>query len=276
VGVGDGPARLLVLRWEPTRPAEAPPLVFVAGWVSAVEGWLDLLRVLTRNRVVYYVETREKRSAEVPGRRLTPKDFSIERLAADIVGAADALDVNDGSATFMGSSMGATSIIEAMKAGGLRARSAFLVGPNTEFRFPLWSHAVMHMPAVSWHVLKHIALWYLRTFRVDAKKEPEQMARYDRTLRSAHPQRIKLSGMAVRGFEIWRGLETITTPVAVAYSPTDTLHDESNIERLVATLPRGHAVQCPTNRYMHSADIAEDLASFEAQLDSTDFFIRGS
>jgi hypothetical protein len=54
--------------------------------------------------------------------------------------------------------------------------------------------------------------------------------------------------------------------VAVAYSTTDTLHDESNIERLVSALPEGRAVKCPTNHYMHCRDVAADLAAFERDL----------
>jgi len=58
VGVGDG-VELRVLDFEPRRHAEVAPLVFVPGWVSVVEGWTDLLRVLVPGRRVLYVETRE-------------------------------------------------------------------------------------------------------------------------------------------------------------------------------------------------------------------------
>jgi pimeloyl-ACP methyl ester carboxylesterase len=265
VDVDEG-VSLRVLTWDPGERADAPPLVFVSGWVSAVEGWASLLRALSRRRVVHYVESREKSSATIVRRRVGPEDFSIDRLAADLVEATRVLGVDHGESLLVGSSMGATSVLEGLKAGRLGARGAFLIAPNTEFRFPFWGHAVVHLPAASYHVIKHVVLWYLRTFRVDARKEPEQMARYDRTLRAAHPQRIKLSAMAVRGFEIWPRLETVAAPVAVAWAPTDTLHDETSVERLLGALPRSTPVRCPSNLYMHRDDLVPDIERFEASL----------
>ena len=47
IEVGDG-VRLTVYEWQPGTGAE--PLVFVAGWVSVIEGWRPLLDVLVRDR----------------------------------------------------------------------------------------------------------------------------------------------------------------------------------------------------------------------------------
>ena len=73
--------RLRLMCWTPKGRDEGPPLLFVAGWVSAVSGWTDLLRPIVARRTVYYLETREKPSAEV-GEALEPETFSIPRIAA--------------------------------------------------------------------------------------------------------------------------------------------------------------------------------------------------
>jgi pimeloyl-ACP methyl ester carboxylesterase len=262
VEVDDG-VSLRVLRWRPREETDLDPLVFVPGWVSVIDGWRDLLRAIAGSREVVYVETREKRSARIARRFLRPDDFSIARIAADLITATDALGLADGRATFMGSSLGSTAVLEALKAGQLRARAAFLIGPNAEFRFPTWGVPVLYSPAAAYHGLKYVVLWYLRTFRVDVEKEPEQMARYERTVRAAHPQRIKLSARSVRGYKVWPGLESVEVPVGVAYAPSDSLHDAGEIRRLVRVLPGGQAVECPTNLYMHSAAVVEDLLGFE-------------
>ncbi len=58
--------RLTVHEWQPGTGAD--PLVFVAGWISIIEGWRPLLEVLVRERPVIYIESREKRSAAIgPG-----------------------------------------------------------------------------------------------------------------------------------------------------------------------------------------------------------------
>jgi hypothetical protein len=88
------------------------------------------------------------------------------------------------------------------------------------------------------------------------------MARYVHTIRAADPRRIMLSARAVIDYEAMPGLETITAPVAVAYAASDTLHSEEEVRRIVDAMPRGVAVSCPSNTYMHTAGVVADLDRF--------------
>lgn len=126
--------RLTVYEWQPGTGAK--PLVFVAGWVSVIEGWRPLLEVLVRERPVYYMETREKRSAVFAGDDLRPTDFGIIRLGEDIIEVCRQLGIDPQRRVFFASSMGSNAVLEALKNERLEARGAFLVGPNAEFRFP--------------------------------------------------------------------------------------------------------------------------------------------
>lgn len=258
---------LRLFHWQPEVPACEDPVFFVAGWVSAVEGWAGLLRALITRRPVYYLESREKQSARIARGGLSRADFTIERQAEDIITACDLLDLDLDRVVFSGSSMGSTSIIEALKHGRLRARGAFVIGPNARFHFPWWGKALTRVPASTYAVVIRLVLFYLRNFRVNSRMEPQQMARYERTLLRAVPLRMKLSAQAVYPYEIWDGLETIDVPVALAHAPTDTLHGEQEIERIVATIPRGRAVPCPTNFYMHDAGVAADIEAFITTID---------
>lgn len=49
--------------WRPKKPVTEDPIIFVAGWVSAISGWAPLLKVMAAGRPVYYLETREKSAA---------------------------------------------------------------------------------------------------------------------------------------------------------------------------------------------------------------------
>jgi hypothetical protein len=88
------------------------------------------------------------------------------------------------------------------------------------------------------------------------------MARYVRTIRAADPNRIMLSARAVINYDAMPGLETVTVPVAVAYAASDTLHGENEVQRIVDAMPRGFAVSCPSNTYMHTAAVIADLDKF--------------
>jgi pimeloyl-ACP methyl ester carboxylesterase len=264
LSVQDG-VELRVMEWRPDGTGQ-PPLYFVAGWVSVVEGWRPLLEVLVRRRPVVYIETREKRSAKIDRRRLRVEEFSVQRLAEDLCEIARVVGADRSSAIWFGSSMGSTALLEALKGARLPARGAFLIGPNATFNFPWWSLPLLRVPAASYSVAKHLVIWYLRHFRVDARREPDQMRRYERTLNAAEPIRLKLSARAVVGYSLWPRLETVTAPVAIAYASSDVLHAESEAKSIVATLPAGIAVECPSNTYMHRAEVARDIEEFIAGL----------
>lgn len=263
VAVGNG-VLLRVLRWRPDSPAH-PPVVFVAGWVSDLAGWLDLLRAMVRDREVVYVETREKASATLPG-RLGPSHFTVASLAADLDRVCTTLDLDE-LPVLMGSSLGGTVILEALKRPEFPARAAFLIGPNARFPIPWWGWPLLRLPNAAYTVGREFALWYLRRFRVDSEREPEQMQRYVRTVRGAEPGRLKLSARALGRYTVWPGLAEVRLPVAVAYAPSDTLHAATDILRIVRELPAGTAVECPSNLHMHRPDVLVDLDRFLSSVD---------
>lgn len=256
---------LKVLQWQPEKkePEESiEPVIFVSGWISHVSGWAELLRSMTKKRPVFYIETREKISAHIKKEKIGINDFTIPRITLDLINVCKKLPIDPEQSIVMGSSFGATALLEALKNNGLNVRCAFLVGPNSEFSAHPLMQKLLLLPDFSYHFLKYFALWYLRTFRVDAKKEPEQMQRYKLTIKNAHPRRIKMSVKAAMKYKLWPDLETVQIPTALAYAPTDTLHSKENIKKIAQTLPRGQIITCPTNRYMHSADLLKDIEGF--------------
>jgi hypothetical protein len=105
---------------------------------------------------------------------------------------------------------------------------------------------------------------------VDGRREPEQMARYRKAIMAAEPRRLKLSARAVASYTLWPDLVTVRRPVAIAWAPSDTLHHEGDILRLLEELPLSHAVRCSSNRFMHTRQILTDLERFEDELPASD------
>lgn len=248
------------------RGPAAAPVIFVAGWVSVVAGWAPVLERLALGRPVVYVETREKRSARLARHHLRVREFTLSRLALDLIDLAAVLDVDAGRAVWFGSSMGANAILEALKEGRLPGRGAFLVGPNAAFAIPWWGRPLLWAPSDLYHAIKYFVIWYLRHFRVDETAEPEQMRRYERTLHAAEPLRLKLSARAIRRYEARSGLGSISLPVTVAYAASDRLHGEEEVGAIVSAIPSAHALRCPSNAYMHDERIVADLERFIGSL----------
>jgi hypothetical protein len=116
--------------------------------------------------------------------------------------------------------------------------------------------------------VKHFIVWYFRKFRVDVEKEPEQMRRYENTILSAHPLRIKLSGRAFMHYQVWPDLETVKSPTRIAYASTDKLHAPDDMTRMAETIQTADLMPCESNKYMHSAPLAEDVCRFVSELQS--------
>ncbi len=254
---------LRVMNWIPKAATDdVDPILFVPGWVSVESGWADLLREIGKTHPLYYIETREKQSAQHDQPQKHAKEFSIERFAEDLTRVCNALPIDLERTVLCGSSLGATSILHALKENHLPLKAAFCIGPNSEFHVPAFLRWIPHMPAASYHIIKYFIIWYLQHFRVDSKNEPEQIGRYRRTLLEAHPQRIKLSCMAFMNYRIWSELEQVSCPVGIAYASTDKLHGTDSINRMAELIGRSTLIPCESNKYMHSAAMANDIENY--------------
>lgn len=265
----DKAVRLKVMVFKPTVAQGKAPILFVSGWVSSFSGWVSFIRALASERNVYYMETREKQSALIDNEALlTDDDFSIFQNAKDIIKICEHFGINSPQTIACGSSLGATSLLEAMKGGKLKVGGAFLVGPNSEFtasRFLLW---ILYLHVSFYQPFTYFLIWYLRHFRVDAKKEPEQLQRYKEMLKAVNPTRLKHSARsAILGkYQVWNELETIHVPVYIAYAHSDKLHSLDDILIIAKRLPYGKLNQCPTNLYMHSEQLLADINAFERDI----------
>jgi pimeloyl-ACP methyl ester carboxylesterase len=260
IDVDDG-VSVRVLHWRPEGRLERPTVMFVAGWISILDGWLEVLREMAPTREVVYVETREKSTARW-GRRMTADDFRPPRLADDIRAAWRAFDVVDGSVLF-GSSLGANAILEALKGdASVPAGAAFCICPNVRFPIPWWGHGVLRIPPSAYRMALAPVIWYLRRYRVNARHDPAQMRRYERTLQAAEPVRLRLSARAVVGYDARPGLDTVTVPVALAYAESDTLHGGDQVRELAACIPRAETIGCESNTAMHRAEVVQVLDAF--------------
>ena len=256
VEVEDG-VGLRVFEWSGQDRSEAP-LLLVAGWITIVDSWAPVLARLAETRRVIYLESREKHSAEIRPERMNTTGFKLERLGRDIGAVASDIGLKLKETVLVGSSLGANAILEGLKQGA-RCRAAFLIGPNAEFAFPLWSRFLMRLPPAAYGSLVPLVLWYLRHFRLDVKTEPEQYERYCRTAAGADFERLKLSALALEGYQVIEGFENILDPVGVAFASSDRLHGEANARRLADALPRGTALACPSNAFLHRPDVVDEI-----------------
>lgn len=251
---------LRVYSFLPHAATSGPPVVFIPGWTSVMDGWAPLLGAWVAQREIHYIETREKVSAEIE-RPIRKEDFTMERHVADIAAVVGHLGL-DGEVLWFGSSLGATVILEGLRSGELQGRGGFLLSPNTAFRFSLWMRPLIAMPWWLYPPLIRVAIVYLK-WRL---KEPGQYIRYRRTLRNAHIRRLKRSVGANRCYALSMELADLIQPVAICVAASDTLHTEDDAHRIAKALPNGTLVEVPSNQYAHEANVIADIDAWEASV----------
>ena len=257
IAAADG-IELRVYSFKPNQSSTSRPVVFIPGWTSVMEGWAPLLSAWVEKREIHYIETREKRSAKMTG-KLRVQDFAMIHHAEDLKAVVDVLNL-DSNVLWFGSSLGATVILHGMMEGLLQGEAAFLIAPNTKFRFSTWMLPVISAPWWCYPpLIRILGLPYLK-WRL---KEPKQYIRYRRTLTQAHLLRLKRSVKANRRYDLPSNLDCISAPVAICVAASDTLHTGDDSHGIADSLPNGSIVEVPSNQYAHEADVITDIDAWE-------------
>jgi pimeloyl-ACP methyl ester carboxylesterase len=251
VDVSDG-VSLMIVDFTPRNVSQGKPVIlFVAGWISLISGWKDVLKVLTAEHRVIYLESREKHSSTVPD--VKKVSFSIERLKLDIGEIVEKIISPSEKFILAGSSLGASAILEYCGSEKQKPSSAVLIGPNTEFRFPKILGTII--PAIHpsiYFTVKPVIKWYLRNFRLDKKNCKEQIEKYENTIDCADPYKLKANALAIRNYAIWDHIVNINVPCLIIGATTDTLHDTENIKRLIKIIPDSIYIELKSNMETHS------------------------
>ncbi len=256
----DDGASLRVLEFgEPS----APPLIFVAGWLSLPRGWTEVIAEVCRDYRLFYLETREKASSRLRAEHAA--DFSVERLRLDLVNAVAALVPAGQHFRMAGSSLGATVILEYLAAGCRPPDSAVLIAPNREYRYPAWFRiALPYLPVAIYPVLREVIKFYLRRFRLDPQQDPEQYAKYAATLDCADPHKLKPNAISLMHYQL-PALGNVNTPILILGGAADKLHGLDDLRWMAEQMPQARLLPMASNKATHSAQAGMTMRRFFAQ-----------
>jgi pimeloyl-ACP methyl ester carboxylesterase len=236
-----------------------PDIVFVAGWVSLIEGWKEILSELTREYRVYYIETREKISSQIKGR----VKFDVDSVGNDVVEIIDYFGLKNNQYLLLGSSLGATAILDCYHKIPQKPKCLVLIGPNAEFRVPLtWRIIVKSFYPGLYKLIKPSVKWYLRTFRLNIDTDYEQYEKYSRALDAGDPWKLRPAVLALAKYQVWDILSTVTCPTLLIGASKDKLHEPENLKRIVEMMPNAHSVDMETNKQTHSKPMIKHLDKF--------------
>lgn len=104
----------------------------------------------------------------------------------------------------MGSSLGATAILDAVAALRPQPKALTLVAPDAEFRVPRWGlRLIRPFPPRLCLIFKPFVKWYLRNFRLDVTTDYGQYEKHSNALNAADPWKLKKAVLSLAKYSVW-------------------------------------------------------------------------
>lgn len=254
---------LRVVTFTPVQKTDNPPVLFVAGWVSLIQGWERVLKEMTRDFVVHYVETREKISARTNG----ATDYGVEDIGQDLAPLVKHFNLTAGNYILFGSSLGATVILDAVPDLNPAPLGLVLIGPNAVFRVPPLGKLVVYLFYPGLYVaFRPLVKWYLRNFRLDIRSDYAQYQKYCNALDAADPWKLKKGVLKLSKYEVWPLLQKIEIPTLVVGASKDLLHEPENLKKMVDLLPKATYLDLETNENTHNPEVVQEMRKYLQQL----------
>jgi hypothetical protein len=182
----------------------------------------------------YHIETREKSSSRLRGRR---PDMSVPAWVRDLRRALDFLGLTGRDFVLVAACWGATVVLEGMISGALDAPTVLLADPMHTLWFPRWLLRWVSpvLPAAAGTLLRPLLFKAL----LGDMREPVQKARVRAFVYGADVRKWKRSAEAARDVELLGRLGAVGREVFVLNGTADKIHDPRYYPLMARELPRG-------------------------------------
>jgi hypothetical protein len=210
------------------------PVVLVPGFGVIPEGFQEFYRAVHGKAHFYYVETREKSSSRLRGRR---PDMSVSGSIRDLSRVFDFVGLTGRDFVLVAACWGATIVLEGLISGNLDAPTIVLADPMHTLWFPRWLLRWVSpaLPAAAVKLLRPILFKAL----VGDMREPVQKARVRAFVYGADVRKWKRSAEAAREVELLGRLHAVHREVFVLNGTADKIHDPRYYPLMARELPGG-------------------------------------
>lgn len=254
---------LRTISFTPAVNHNNPPVVFVAGWITLISAWKEVLREMTKDFTIYYIETREKISSLVKGK----PEYGVEDIGRDLVFLVKQFNLKGNHFILFGSSLGASAILDCCRFLDRDPLCLVLVGPNAVIRVPRFAKVIIYFfPPPLYLLIKPIVKWYLKTFRLDVKSDYEQYEKYCGNIDAADPWKLKKAVMKLWNWKGWDLLPEIEYPTLIAGASKDSLHEPENLKKMVSLMKNATYIDLETNKGTHSKQMVEAMRKYISNL----------
>ena len=258
--------QLFQVHFKPKKITNYPPVIFIPGWGSFIQGWKIVLREMSKDFEIYYLETREKSSAI----HKKEQEITIENIGDDIAKVTALIDLKDDGFIAFGSSMGATAILDAMAEEKLSPSLAVLIGPNIEFNIPRFLIIILSIiPVQFYKVIRSFAKWYMKKKYIDMDSDSKQYDKYSYVLDNVHFDRTRRSALSFKKYSFETKIEQIKKRILVFSGDKDILHNYERTVEMVRRIKGSKLINLKTNDKTHSEEMVRKMRDY---LDQNNLF----
>jgi pimeloyl-ACP methyl ester carboxylesterase len=257
--------KLRILKWTPIncKTDNKNQLIMIPGWGSVFEGWRPLISEWASRRPIIYIETREKKSAIIH-KKINKNDFQMSEHAKDLIAVIRFFELNMNEVDWFASSLGATILLEGFQKETIGGRSAILIGPNVNFKPPLWANLFLRFPVPKfiYPAFNKIVLFALEK----RLKEEGQKIRYRRMFKAQDLLRMRLSAKYNIDYEMNLEFPENNISSAILSAESDKLHALDGVIEISKKLPNCKLISIPSNQYAHEAGVLKEIEEFHNTL----------
>ena len=251
--------QLFKIHFTPKKLTNYPPVIFIPGWGSFIQGWKTVLREMSKDFEIYYLETREKSSAI----HKKEQEITIENIGDDIARVTALIDLKDDGFIALGSSMGATAILDAIAGEKLSPSLAVLIGPNIEFNIPRFLIIILSIiPIQFYKVIRPFAKWYMKRKYIDMGSDSKQYHKYSYVLDNIHFGRTRRSALSFKKYSFKDKIEKIRKRILVFSGKKDILHNYKQTLDMVKRNENATLVNLETNDRTHSKEMVDEIRAY--------------
>lgn len=247
-----------VFTFEPAIDTKSIPIVLVPGLATVIESFHGVLKGVSKNNPVLYIETREKSSSRLSGQ----VTFNMESLSDDVLSVIHTSGFEENNYVLAGYSLGATAIVDCYQKLLKKPICVILIEPTPVFRLPIWSPILLYLAVPLYGILKPFAKWYLRNFKINVKDDHEILQITYRALDQADPHKLKNTLLSISGYTSWNRIATVDCPVLVVATSKDTMHEHSDIEKMAGMFVKSEYTDMENNTRTHSEEMAAVILEY--------------
>ena len=176
------------------------------------------------------------------------------------------INLKDDGFIALGSSMGATAILDAMAEEKFSPSLAVLIGPNIEFNIPRFLIIILSIVPIQFYkVIRPFAKWYLKKKYIDMDSDSKQYDKYSYVLDNVHFDRTRRSALSFKKYSFETKIEQIKKRILVFSGDKDILHNYERTVDMVRRIKGSKLINLKTNDKTHSAEMVMEMRGYLEQ-----------